>query len=162
MHERFGAKVKSEDGLAPNLDAYIHFRADAYLLLTHYVDHGLREAFRWLLLMNDAAPQRTRIPLQDNPFHWGLLAITAAARSASRGARRWRPFMSLNKLRDLGSIMKRAHAAGVGVGGLEEFIIDQRKREHHEALSQKLHAIRQDNPRVELVQTPQLTRLPSS
>ena len=98
-------------------DAYTHFRSRAYRLLTHYVDHDLQDAFRWLLLMKGAAPRKTRISLDQNPFHWGLLAITAAAGT----------FMSPNKLRSLGSLMKRAHAQGIKEEGFEAYIRRTRK-----------------------------------
>jgi hypothetical protein len=153
IHESFRQDV-SADSQTARLEAYEQFRADAFSLLGHYVELGLQDAFRWLLLINDAAPRRIRIALEDNPFHWGLLAMTSAARSVDPTARRWKPFMSSNKLRDLGSLMKLAHAKGIEVAGLEEFIANQRKLQHREALRRKLRAIREE--RAGLGSTPRL------
>lgn len=99
-------------------DAYSHFRARAYLLLAHYVDNGFPDAFRWLLMMNGDAPKKTRITLDQNPFHWGLRAMSSAAGT----------FMSPNKLRDLGTMMKRAHSEGVLADDFETYV--RRRRSH--------------------------------
>lgn len=99
------------------LKANAHFRSSAYKLLSHYVEHRQQEAFRWLLEMHGAAPKRARIPLDRNPFHWGLLAMTAA------GGR----VLSRNRLRDLGVQLQEAHAMRVQVEQLESFIAAYRR-----------------------------------
>lgn len=128
IYETYSSLANSDAG---SNDAYAHFRARAYLLLSHYLDNGLQDAFQWLLMMNNAAPKRTRIPLQENPFHWGLLAMTAAAGT----------FKSPNKLRDLAFAMKEAHAAGVPWSKLEAFIFDRRKRGRKQAVDAVIDAI---------------------
>ena len=123
-------------GPAPGqTSAYVHFRARAYRLLTHYVDHGLADAFQWSLMMSGAAPKKRRIRMHENAFHWGLLAMTSAAGT----------FMSPNKLRTLGALMKQAHAEGVAETELESFIRGQRKRERQQAMDEMLEAIKQRN-----------------
>ena len=104
---------------------YKLFRARAYRLLTHYVDKGFPEAFYWVLAMRSALPKRTRITLDENPFHWGLLAMSAAAA----------PVMSSNKLRDLSVQMKQAHAAGVEEDDLEAFIGRSKRDAQHAAIA---------------------------
>jgi hypothetical protein len=117
IHSSFTSKLKKPGQLAPNLDAYGHFRNRAFRLLTHYVDTDRSEAFRWLLMMYGAAPRKTRIPLSDNPFHWGLLALTSAGGT----------FMSKNKLRSLAVLMKRAHAEGLSEADFETFVQHERR-----------------------------------
>jgi hypothetical protein len=117
----FGRMLKVPGQLAPNPEAYAHFRVRAFRLLVHYVDSDRQEAFRWLLLMYGAAPKKARIRLQENPFHWGLLAMTAAAG----------PFMSRNRLRTLAAIMKRAHEQHIDVSEFEEFARGNRFEARH-------------------------------
>lgn len=82
IYDRFEeiAANDEEPSQTARLRAYAHFRSRAYRLLSHYISHGFQEAFRWLLGIHGAAPKRTRIPLEQNPFHWGL---TTAARGRS-------------------------------------------------------------------------------
>jgi hypothetical protein len=142
IHDRFAAGADSRT--PPSLEAYARFRTSAYRLLTHYVDQGLDEAFRWLLVINDAAPERTRITLEENPFHWGLMAMTAAAGT----------FMSPNKLRDLGASMKRAHAEDVLKDDFEVFIRGLRRRQRHRAIAPILAEFRQHEAQLEAEQNP--------
>jgi hypothetical protein len=136
IHDTYSSLASSDAG---SNDAYAHFRARAYLLLNHYVDHGLQDAFQWLLLMNSAAPKKIRITLQENPFHWGLLAMTAVAGT----------FMSPNKLRDLAFVMKDARAAGVPWPKLEAFILDRRKRQRKHAVDAVIEAIMDRHAKTE-------------
>lgn len=135
IHKTYCSMMDSDGG---STAAYEHFRARAYLLLSHYIDNGLRDAFQWLLMMNEAAPRRTRISLKDNPFHWGLLAMTAAAG----------PFMSANKLRDLAAFMNQAHAIGVPWAELEAFIRNHRKQERREGIDAFISAITERHART--------------
>lgn len=89
-----------------------HFRSKAYKLLTHYVDHGFQASFRWVLCMRGKEPKTVRITLEENPFHWGLLAMAAASEQV----------LSRNKLRDLGKDLHAAHAGGIQNDDLESFI----------------------------------------
>lgn len=92
-------------------ESYIHFRRQAYELLSYYVDHDLQPAFTWLLAMHDKAPKRLRGSVRGNDFHLGLLAMTAAAGQ----------FMHRNKLRELATAMQRAHAEGISKVDFERF-----------------------------------------
>ena len=114
------------------LRAYAHFRSCAYKLLSHYIRHGFQEAFRWLLGMRGAAPKRCRIPLHQNPFHWGLLAMKAAGG----------PFMSPNRLRELATDFQAAYETGVAEGELENFLRARKSQARRQALSTMLRELR--------------------
>jgi hypothetical protein len=134
IHQSFEEIVANEEepSQAGRLRAYAHFRSRAYRLLSHYIGHGFQEAFRWLLGMQGAAPKRSRIPLHQNPFHWGLLAVTAAGG----------PFMSPNRLRELASDLQAAHAAEVPEEGLESFLQARKRQARRHALSTLLRELR--------------------
>ncbi len=126
MHSAF------ERGMARNSDnsssrgshqPYADFRKRAYSLLRYYIDNDFTDAFKWYLAVKDKSPGRIRIPLERNPFHWGLLAMSAADGD----------FLSINKLRILASDMCSAHAAGIDESGLELHIRARRKTSREQA-----------------------------
>ncbi|MEO8272086.1 MAG: hypothetical protein ABI557_20415 [Aureliella sp.] len=105
IHSEFQNKLAQSRQDPPRCrphDAYVYFREEAFALLSYYVDHEFVAAFQWYLVVRERLPKRTRVRLEDNPFHWGLLAMSAASGT----------YMSPNKLRDLGVAMLDAHAAG--------------------------------------------------
>lgn len=139
IHRTYRRKSRKGQGAASaRLKAYAHFRSKAYLLLSHYVEHGLQEAFKWLLAVHGASPKRTRIPLQQNPFHWGLLAMTASA-----GV-----FMSPNKLRQLAMELQAAHAEGVPEKRLERYLRDRKRGARHEAMREFLGRLERRSART--------------
>ena len=73
--------------------------------------------------MAGALPKKDRISLDDNPFHWGLLAMAEAAG----------PFMSRNKLRELSHHLQLAHRSGIQAANLETFIKETRKGKRKQA-----------------------------
>lgn len=75
---------------------YADFRNKAYEVLKYYVDYDFTDAFKWYLAARGKSPMRTRIKIEDNPFHWGLLAMSVAAMSGADDG----GFLSANRLRD--------------------------------------------------------------
>lgn len=138
IHRTYRRKSTGQGAASARLKAYAHFRSKAYLLLSHYVEHGLQEAFKWLLAVHGASPKRARISLQQNPFHWGLLAMTASA-----GV-----FMSPNKLRQLAMELQAAHVEGVPEKRLESYLRDRKRRARHEAMGEFLSGLERRSVRT--------------
>lgn len=129
-----------ERGMASNSDnpsrrgsrqPYADFRKRAFALLRYYVDNDFTDTFKWYLAVRDKSPGRIRIPLERNPFHWGLLAMSAAGGT----------FLSINKLRILASDMCAAHAAGIDESGLELHTRAQRKTSRQQSAKEAARVI---------------------
>lgn len=126
---RLSTRPVGDLGLSVPREAYVHFRLEAFRLLTHFVDEGLQGAFKLSLMASNAMPKKVRPSVADNPFHWGLIAMSAAAG----------PFMSRNKLLDLANQMRRAHANGTSIADFEVY----RKRERKNAAIESEALIRE-------------------
>lgn len=134
--QRKKAAAAEEDRLRVPVDAYEHFRRQAFKLLAYYVDNGFPAAFQWLLQMHGKGPRRSRGSVQGNEFHLGLLAMTAAAGQ----------FMHRNKLRDLAFLMQQAHIDGIAPMQFDKFVPQARKRARIERVAvtaERGRAIRQ-------------------
>ena len=104
--------------------AYEHFRKKAFKLLSHYVDTGFQDAFRFLLAMKGRTPSRMRGSVRGNEFHFGLLAMSAAANIQPNEGK---DFMSRNRLRELAALMNQAHQEGIKEADFNDFVARERR-----------------------------------
>lgn len=120
QHSVTEKRTRTNGGPSPTVSgvAYRHFRQKAFRLLSHYVDNNFDDSFYWLLAMRNQLPKRTRGSVAGNPFHLGLLAMTAAAGE----------FMSRNKLRDLAAEMQCGHALGILPAEFNAYVSGARRR----------------------------------
>ncbi len=135
IHEKLQASLarsSRNSTLFPPLNAYVRFRRKAFKLLAHFVDAELTEAFGWYLIVSGKARNRPRASLEYNPFHWGLLAMSAAAGT----------FMHPNKLRIIAMHMQTAHAAGISDADLEAHIQSQRRAERKMAIEDTVNFLK--------------------